>query len=89
MAFKLTDYEAYDFANRRHIGPSPQEMKEMLEVTDGNLASHVAALERSKYIEVRKQFIGRRPNTSYKATPEGRKAFTEHLNALEKLIKGT
>ena len=64
-------------------------MKEMLEVTDGNLASHVAALERSKYVEVRKQFIGRRPNTSYKASPEGRKAFTEHLNALEKLIKGT
>ncbi len=63
------------------------ELKEMLELTDGNLASHIAALEKQKYVEVTKQFIGKKPNTTYFATEEGRKAFTQHLNALEALIK--
>ena len=62
-------------------------LKEMLQVTDGNIASHVTALEKLQYIEVKKQFIGKKPNTSYSVTNEGRKAFTEHLDALEKLIK--
>jgi len=59
----------------------------MLELTDGNLASHISALEKLKYIEVTKQFIGKKPNTSYILTDEGRKAFNQHLNALENLIK--
>ena len=63
------------------------DMKEMLDITDGNLASHITALEKLKYIEVRKQFVGKKPNTSYSVTIEGRKAFNEHLNALEKLLK--
>ena len=62
-------------------------LKEMLQVTDGNIASHVTALEKLQYIEIKKQFIGKKPNTSYSVTNEGRKAFTEHLDALEKLIK--
>jgi DNA-binding MarR family transcriptional regulator len=62
-------------------------LKEMLQVTDGNIASHVTALEKLQYIEVKKQFIGKKPNTSYSVTNEGRKAFTDHLDALEKLIK--
>ena len=62
-------------------------LKEMLQLTDGNLASHILTLEKLKYIEVSKQFIGKKPNTSYAITSEGRKAFTEHLDALEKLIK--
>lgn len=62
-------------------------LKEMLEVTDGNLASHIAGLEKHQYIRVRKQFIAKRPNTSYKVTDEGRKAFAEHLSALETLLK--
>ena len=62
-------------------------LKEILQVTDGNIASHVTALEKLQYIEVKKQFIGKKPNTSYSVTNEGRKAFTEHLDALEKLIK--
>lgn len=62
-------------------------MKEMLNITDGNLASHVSALEKLGYVEVRKQFVGKKPNTSYVATETGRKAFTEHLNALENLIR--
>lgn len=62
-------------------------LKEQLQITDGNLASHIAALEKLAYIEVRKQFIGKKPNTSYLATALGKKAFSEHLDALEKLIK--
>ena len=64
------------------------ELKETLNVTDGNLASHLTALEKLEFIEVRKQFIGKKPNTSYAVTAAGRKAFNEHLNALEKLIRG-
>jgi len=62
-------------------------LKEMLQVTDGNIASHVTALEKLQYIEIKKQFIGKKPNTSYSVTNTGRKAFTDHLDALEKLIK--
>ncbi|MCI5082045.1 MAG: transcriptional regulator [Saprospiraceae bacterium] len=62
-------------------------LKEMLEVTDGRLASHIKALESADFIEVRKQFIGRKPNTSYSATVAGRKAFNDHLDALEQLLK--
>lgn len=61
--------------------------KELLGVTDGNLASHTKALELEKYIIIEKQFIGKKPNTSYRASVSGRKAFSEHINALEKLIK--
>jgi DNA-binding HxlR family transcriptional regulator len=63
-------------------------LKELLDVTDGNLASHLTALEKLRYIQVKKQFIGKKPNTSYTATALGRKTFNEHLNTLEKLIKG-
>lgn len=62
-------------------------LKELLGVTDGNLASHSKALEAENYIAVEKQFIGKKPNTSYRATKEGRTAFENHINALEKLIK--
>jgi DNA-binding MarR family transcriptional regulator len=61
-------------------------LKELLGVTDGNLASHAKALESENYIVVEKQFIGKKPNTSYKVTPDGRKAFQNHINALEKLL---
>jgi DNA-binding MarR family transcriptional regulator len=63
------------------------ELKEKLELTDGNLASHITALEKLNYIEVTKKFIGKKPNTSYKVTSEGRKAFNQHLDALENIIK--
>jgi DNA-binding MarR family transcriptional regulator len=64
-------------------------LKEALDITDGNLASHIKALEGVRYIEVKKQFLGRKPNTSYRATLEGRTAFEDHLKALEKLINMT
>ena len=62
-------------------------LKEMLEVTDGNLASHLSALEKNEYIEMRKQFVGRKPKTSYRVTMIGRSAFKLHIDALENLIK--
>ena len=61
-------------------------LKELLGVTDGNLASHTKALETENYIMIEKQFIGKKPNTSYRSTIIGRKAFTSHIEALEKLI---
>ena len=64
-------------------------LKEKLELTDGRLASHIKALENEAYLKVKKQFIGRKPNTSYSASAAGKKAFTEHLDALENLIKST
>jgi DNA-binding HxlR family transcriptional regulator len=62
------------------------EMKALLSITDGNLASHSAALEKSEYIEIKKEFVGKKPKTSYRITNLGRVAFKEHLNYLEKLI---
>jgi len=61
-------------------------MKEFLGVTDGNLASHIKALEADEFIMVEKQFIGKKPNTKYSITPIGKKAFKDHINALEKLL---
>ncbi|OFY82750.1 MAG: transcriptional regulator [Bacteroidetes bacterium RIFCSPLOWO2_12_FULL_35_15] len=63
-------------------------LKETLDITDGNLASHISALEKLEYVEVKKQFIGKKPNTTYAVTKLGKKAFNEHLDALEKLLKG-
>lgn len=61
-------------------------LRDQLGVSDGNLASHLKGLEKEKYIELRKQFIGRKPNTSYAATAKGKEAFLEHLDYLEQLI---
>ena len=64
-------------------------LKELLGVTDGNLASHIKALEENQYIEVRKSFIGKKPNSSYRVTKLGHKAFLHHLEALQNIIKKT
>lgn len=61
-------------------------LKGMLGVSDGNLASHIRALEELGYIETQKQFIGRKPNTSYCVTDAGRKAFSAHIEALSSLL---
>lgn len=63
------------------------EMKNLLQVTDGNLASHSAALEKNQYIEIKKEFVGKKPRTSYKITELGKRAFQEHLNFLEKMMR--
>lgn len=63
------------------------DLKDVLEVTDGNLASHLKYLEKEDYISVRKSFIERKPNTIYKITETGRSAFKKHLGALEAILK--
>ncbi|MEY4963397.1 MAG: hypothetical protein RLZZ323_716 [Bacteroidota bacterium] len=63
------------------------EMKTLLNITDGNLASHATALEKADYIEIKKEFVGKKPKTSYRVTNSGRQAFTSHLNQLEYLLK--
>jgi DNA-binding HxlR family transcriptional regulator len=63
------------------------ELKELIQVTDGNLASHLKTLEENQYIKVKKGFIGRKTNTTYAVTRSGEKAFKAHLEALEQMIK--
>jgi len=63
-------------------------LKQLLGVTDGNLATHIAVLERRRYLRVRKSFRGRKPVTAYAVTEAGRKAFAEHVAALERIIRG-
>ena len=63
------------------------ELKELIEVTDGNLATHLKTLEENNYIKVQKGFVGRKTNTTYSVTKPGEKAFKLHLEALEKMIR--
>lgn len=63
------------------------DLKELLDVTDGNLASHLKPLEEQKFIKVEKSFIGRKTNTRYRITRAGEKAFTAHVDALENMIR--
>lgn len=69
--------DSYDFNN----------LKDTLGVTDGNLASHLKALEENNLIKVNKQFIGRKPNTSYSITDSGAALFRDHVKALEDIIR--
>lgn len=62
------------------------DLKELIDVTDGNLASHLKTLEEKEYIKVEKGFLGRKTNTTYSITKSGNKAFKMHLDALEKMI---
>lgn len=62
-------------------------LKEYLDVTDGNLATHIKKLEKEDFVKVEKSFIDNKPNTTYYMTADGKKAFEEHLNVLEKIIQ--
>jgi DNA-binding MarR family transcriptional regulator len=64
------------------------DLKQLLEVTDGNLATHLQTLEESGFIKVHKGFVGRKTNTTYSITKAGQKAFTDHIEGLEKMIRG-
>ena len=64
------------------------DLKSMLEVTDGNLATHLVTLEEEGFVKVHKGFIGRKTNTTYSVTKAGEKAFQQHIEALENMIKG-
>ncbi|MEM6766553.1 MAG: transcriptional regulator [Bacteroidota bacterium] len=61
-------------------------LKELLGVTDGNLASHLKTLEKKEYVRFKKEFLARKPNTTYSATEAGKEAFTKHIKAIEKLL---
>ena len=63
------------------------DLKALIDVTDGNLATHLKTLEENNYVKVHKGFIGRKTNTTYSVTSSGQKAFRSHLDALEKIIK--
>lgn len=63
-------------------------LKQMLELTDGNLASHIKALEKAEYVLVSKEFVGKKPKTSYQITQLGKLEFKRHLANLEKLVRG-
>lgn len=65
------------------------DLKELLQITDGNLASHIKGLEDAGYIKVQKGFIGKKTNTTYAATKAGEKAFKQHIDGLEKMINST
>jgi len=65
------------------------ELKELLDITDGNLASHLKTLEESGTISVQKGFVGRKTNTTYTLTKDGEKAFKAHIAALEQMIRST
>lgn len=73
----LVTNDTYDF----------NSLKEILQTTDGNLATHIKALEKEKYITVTKTFVERKPNTRYKVTEKGKASFKKHLDALEGIIK--
>ncbi len=85
-----------DFENRIRLGIMSilvvnewvefNSVKSLLDLTDGNLASHVSSLEKTGYLEVKKEFVGKKPRTTYRVTAAGRIAFEDHLNALEKLL---
>ena len=62
-------------------------LKETLNITDGNLASHINALEKMDFVKIKKQFVGKKTNTSYSISRAGKKAFNDHLDALENLLK--
>ena len=70
--------DSYDFTS----------LRELLQITDGNLATHIKALEREKYISVTKSFVERKPSTRYKITEKGRTAFKKHIDALDELVRG-
>jgi DNA-binding MarR family transcriptional regulator len=64
-------------------------LRDLLEVTDGNLGAHLRKLDEAGYIAVNKTFVERKPRTYVSATAEGRQVFQEHVNALEAILKGS
>ncbi len=62
-------------------------LKELLDLTDGNLASHLKNLEKKEFISIQKEFLNRKPNTKYSITPSGKNAFVKHIKAIEQLLK--
>jgi DNA-binding MarR family transcriptional regulator len=64
-------------------------LRDLLEVTDGNLGAHLRKLEDSGYIEINKEFVDRKPRSFISVTPQGRSVFQEHVTALEAILKSS
>ncbi|MFB6218007.1 MAG: transcriptional regulator [Halobacteriaceae archaeon] len=76
------------FAHLYRHGETPfPELAETLDVTEGNLSSHVDRMEEAGAVRVEKEFVDRKPRTSYELTEEGRAAFEDHVATLEALIE--
>jgi len=63
-------------------------LKAITQATDGNLGSHLAALEKASYVEIDKDFVGKRPRTRVAMTPQGRRAFRRHVDYLREVVEG-
>ncbi|MFB6087271.1 MAG: winged helix-turn-helix domain-containing protein [Haloarculaceae archaeon] len=72
----------------RHGETSFTDLKEALDVTEGNLASHIERMEEADCVEVNKEFVDRKPRTTYRLTDRGREKFEDHIGTLESLIEG-
>ncbi|WP_135362829.1 winged helix-turn-helix domain-containing protein [Halosimplex halophilum] len=71
----------------QHGETSFPDLKEALDVTEGNLASHIGKMEDADCVAVEKQFVDRKPQTTYELTDRGREKFEEHIGTLEALIE--
>jgi len=65
------------------------ELRDMLDMTDGNLTTHIRTLQQEGFVSVAKSYQNNRPLTSCSLTPAGRKAFAEYINLLEQIIRQT
>ena len=63
-------------------------LKAIAQATDGNLGSHLTTLEKAGYVEIAKDFIGKKPRTRVAVTPAGRRAFRRHVDYLREVVEG-
>ena len=63
------------------------ELREALEMTDGNLTTHIRTLQEAGYVSVTKSFHNKRPLTTCALTPQGKKAFSNYINLLERIVQ--
>jgi DNA-binding MarR family transcriptional regulator len=63
-------------------------LKSLIQLTDGNLSSHLSTLEQAGYVSLDKSFEGKKPKTRIVVTTKGREAFSKYIEELEKIIKG-
>src|SRR5262245_24678365 len=63
-----------------------KELRDLLDMTDGNLSVHMRTLEEAGYVSVQKEFVDRRPRTTYALTEAGRTAFTDYIGTLEAIV---
>ncbi|MFC7058161.1 transcriptional regulator [Halovenus salina] len=72
----------------RHGRSSFTEVADALDVTEGNLSSHLQTMEDEEAVLVEKEFVDRKPQTTYELTEEGERLFEDHVETLEALIDG-